>query len=157
MWEKSEQHYKTGFIGHGFMKRGIYAHYNNKEYVITQPFDEHMSLSDVWGILLAELKLLAQCDGINKEFDRFIKEGNIKGIPAFYFNFKDMFYGEIEPLSASRHCSIPHIGFLATPLLPCGHFDDPVKKFTGSDNLGPANDSMTQAVHAFVHFAWIYS
>jgi hypothetical protein len=76
--------------------------------------------------------------------------------PAFYFNLKNVFYGEIEPLSASGHRSFPHIGFLATPLLPCGRFDDPVKKFTGSDNLGPANDSMTQAVHAFVHFGWIY-
>ena len=25
MWEKSEQHYQTGFIGHGFMKCGIYV------------------------------------------------------------------------------------------------------------------------------------
>jgi hypothetical protein len=59
-----------------------------------------------------------------------------------------MFYGEIEPLSAFRRRSIPHTGFLATPLLPCGCFDD----------LGPANDGVTQVVlHAFVHFAWIYS
>jgi len=77
--------------------------------------------------------------------------------PGFYFNFNNAFYGEIEPLSATEHRALPHLGFLATPLLPCGRFDDPVKKFTGSDYLGPANDAMTQAVHAFVHFAWIYS
>lgn len=80
---------------------------------------------------------------------------------AFYFNFKDSFYREIEPLSSStsgrRGHGLPHLGFLATPLLPCGRFDNPVKKFSGSDELGPANDLMTQAVHAFVHFAWIYS
>lgn len=76
---------------------------------------------------------------------------------AFYFNFDGAFYGEIEPLSASQHRSIPHVGFLATPLLPCGRFDDPVTKFTGSDNLGPADDILTQAVQAFVHFAWRYS
>jgi hypothetical protein len=76
---------------------------------------------------------------------------------VFYFNFKRAFYGEIEPLSASSRRSIPHVGFFATLLLPCGRFDDPVKKFTGSDYLGPANDNMTQAIHAFVHFAWIYS
>ena len=126
---------------------------------------------------MAELKLLAQCDGIKEKFDEFMKEGDVKGVPgmflnlntmifwtqcqlltpAFYFNFKDAFYGGIEPISASGHRSIPHIGFLATPLLPCGRFDDPVKKYSGSDILGPANDTMTQAVNAFVHFGWIYS
>jgi len=77
--------------------------------------------------------------------------------PAFYFNFKGSFYGEIEPLSASGRRCLPHLGFLATPLLPCGRFNDPVQKFTGNDELGPAKNLMTQAVHAFVHFAWIYS
>ena len=76
---------------------------------------------------------------------------------GFYFNFKDSFYGEIEPLSASGRRTLPHVGFLATPLLPCGKFDDPVRKFTGSDNLGSASDNLTWAIHAFVHFAWIYS
>src|SRR5271156_4000497 len=65
---------------------------------------------------------------------------------AFYFNFKDSFYGEIEPLSASGRRTLPHLGFLATPLLPCGHYDDPVQKFTGSDNLGPADNGLTQAI-----------
>lgn len=78
-------------------------------------------------------------------------------ILEFYFNFKDSFYGEIEALSASGRRTLPHLGFLATPLLPCGRFDDPVRKFTGSDNLGPADDNLTQAIHAFVHFAWVYS
>jgi hypothetical protein len=44
-----------------------------------------MSLSDVRGALLAELRLLAQCDGI-KEFDKFIKEGDIKGIHSMFLN-----------------------------------------------------------------------
>ena len=76
---------------------------------------------------------------------------------ASYFNFKDSFYGEIEPLSASGRRNIPHLGFLATPLLPCGRFDDPIQKFTGNDNLGPANNNLTRAIHAFVHFSWVYS
>ncbi len=76
---------------------------------------------------------------------------------GFYFNFEDSFYGEIEPLSASGHRTLPHVGFLATPLLPCGKFDDPVQKFTGSDNFGSASDNLTWAIHAFVHFAWVYS
>ncbi|KAF8222313.1 hypothetical protein L208DRAFT_1203515, partial [Tricholoma matsutake] len=115
-----------------------------------------MSLSDVQVVLITELKLLVvQCDGIKEKFDEFIKKDDVKGVPAFYFNFKDAFFGEIE--LTSGHCSLPHIRFLATPLLLCGCFDDPVKKFTGSDNLSPANDSMTQAVPAFVHFGWVYS
>ncbi|KJA15082.1 hypothetical protein HYPSUDRAFT_149593 [Hypholoma sublateritium FD-334 SS-4] len=116
-----------------------------------------MSFSSVREVLIAELKLLAQCDGIKQKFNEFISEGGIEGIPPFYFNFKDSFYGEIEPLSASGRRTLPHVGFLATPLLPCGRFDDPVKKFTGSDNLGPASDDLTCAIHAFVHFAWVYS
>ncbi|KIM43483.1 hypothetical protein M413DRAFT_381678 [Hebeloma cylindrosporum] len=162
-WVKGEElsmtrkHYETGFIGCGFTKRAIYARYNDKEYVITQPSDDTMSFSAVREVLIAELTLLAQCDGIKQKFDEFIQDGSVEGVPAFYFNFKDSFYGEIEPLSASGRRTMPHIGFLATPLLPCGRYDDPIRKFTGSDNLGPAKDSLTQAIHAFVHFAWIYS
>ncbi|KAF8967103.1 kinase-like domain-containing protein [Flammula alnicola] len=153
---KEKKHYKTGYIGCGFTKRGIYARYNDKEYVITQPFDDNMSFSAVREVLIAEFKLLAQCDGIKEQFNKFIQDAGVK-VPAFYFNFKDSFYGEIEPLSASGRRTFPHLGFLATPLLPCGRYDDPVQKFTGSDNLGPANDGLTQAIHAFVHFAWVYS
>lgn len=136
-----------------------------------------MSFFAVREVLIAEFKLLAQCAGIKEQFDKIIQDVGIKVpgmyrmflecgiklmnwnqlVPAFYFNFKDSFYGEIEPLSASGHRTLPHLGFLATPLLPCGRYDDPVRKFTGSDNLGPANDNLTQAIHAFVHFAWVYS
>lgn len=51
------------------------AHYNNKEYVITQPFDEYLSLFDVQATLHAELKLLAQCNGIKGEFEKYVQEG----------------------------------------------------------------------------------
>ena len=43
-------------------------------------------------------------------------------LPAFYFNSKDSFYWEIEPFSASGHHTLPHLGFLAMPLLPCGQW-----------------------------------
>jgi len=33
----------------------------------------------------------------------------------------------------------------------------PGEEIHRSDYLSPANDAMTQAVHAFVHFAWTYS
>ena len=41
-----------------------------------------MSLSDVQAILMTELKLLAQCDGIKEKFDEFIKEDDVKGVPG---------------------------------------------------------------------------
>ena len=62
------------------------ARYNNKEYVITQPFDKNMFFSDVWEVLLTELKLLAQCDGIKEKFNEFIKEGDVKGVPGMFLN-----------------------------------------------------------------------
>ncbi|KAF8805081.1 hypothetical protein BYT27DRAFT_7258664 [Phlegmacium glaucopus] len=154
---KEKKHYKTGFIGRGFTKQGIYARYNNKEYVVTQPFNDNMSFLAVQEVLIAEFKLLVQCDGIKQKFDEFIQDAGVEGVPQFCFNFKDSFYGEIEPLSASGCHTIPYLGFLTIPLLPCGRFDDPIQKFTGSNNLGPANDNLTQAIHAFVHFAWAYS
>ncbi|KAF8811205.1 hypothetical protein BYT27DRAFT_7277825 [Phlegmacium glaucopus] len=136
---KEKKHYKTGFIGHGFTKLGIY------EYVVTQPFDDNMSFLAVREVLITKFKLLAQCDGIKQKFDEFIQDAGIEGVPY-------LFYGEIEPLSASGCRTIPYLSFLATLLLPCGHFDDPIQKFTGSDNLGPANDNLTQAIHAFLLF-----
>ena len=148
------------------------ARYNDKEYVITQPFNDNRSFSAVREVLMAEFKLLAQCARIKEESDKLIQDSGIQVpgmllvklimnqnqfLPAFYFNFKDSFYREIELLSASGCRTLPHLGFLATLLLPCGRYDDPVRKFIGSDNLGPAKDNLTQAIHAFVHFAWVYS
>jgi hypothetical protein len=97
---KQKKHYKTGYIGCGFTKRAIYvsfslhislinwvfllkARYNNKEYVITQPFDDHMSFSAVREVLIAEFKLLAQCAGIKEEFDKLIQDTGIKVLGMF--------------------------------------------------------------------------
>ena len=55
------------------------ARYDNKEYVITQPIDEYMSFSAVQEVLMAELKPLAQCDGVKQRFDEFI---GVEGVPG---------------------------------------------------------------------------
>jgi hypothetical protein len=43
-----------------------------------------MSFSEVRTVLMAELKLLAQCDGIKEKFDEFIAEGGVKGFPVCF-------------------------------------------------------------------------
>jgi len=44
-----------------------------------------MSFLDVKAVLIAELKLLAQCDGIKAKFDEFIKDGDVEGVPGMFF------------------------------------------------------------------------
>ncbi|KAH9479297.1 hypothetical protein JR316_0007886 [Psilocybe cubensis] len=164
LWKKSDpQHFKCGFLGCGSTKHAIYARYQGKEYALVQPYDNQMEPSEARRILKAELQLLAQCDGIKKVFDQYVEESeNVcrrfrASIGSFYFNFEGSFYGELEPLSASGKKSLPHIAFLATPMLPSGRYDEPIKKFTGSDKIGPAYDMMTKTIHAYVHFAFIYT
>ena len=48
------------------------------------------------------------------------------------------------------------VGHEVCHLLPCGIFDK-VTKFTGSDDIAPAADAMTKAIHAFTHFSYVYS
>jgi hypothetical protein len=78
---------------------------------------------------------------------------------AFYFNFRDSILGTIivdeRVGNGHRHLLFHH--FIATPLLPCGKFDVPFKKFTGNDSIGDAEDDMTTAIHAFAHFLVLYS
>jgi len=72
----------------------------------------------------------------------------------FYFNFKDSILGTIHEDSFG---SLRFRQFIATPLLPCGDVDAPIKKFTGNGQLGEANDHMTWAIQAFAHFSVVYS
>jgi len=44
-----------------------------------------MSFSSVREVLIAELKLLAQCDGIKQKFDEFVQEVGVDGIPGMFF------------------------------------------------------------------------
>jgi hypothetical protein len=81
----------------------------------------------------------------------------IRHCSAFYFNFQGSIYGEIRASRSSGSRIVPHNFFLATLLLPCGKLDGKVRKFTGSDDIGDAPDSMTKAVHAFAHWSLLYS
>ena len=79
---------------------------------------------------------------------------------AFYFNFKDSILGELIIVTDERSAlkmNIPHIHFIATPLLPCGKADSKVKKFTGHSEVGPATDDITKVIHTFAHFSLVYS
>ena len=64
--------------------------------------------------------------------------------------------GELVPSVSSQSRPLPYRHFLATPLLPC-EADPQIKKFMGNDQIGVADDNMTQAIHAFAHFSVIYS
>lgn len=75
----------------------------------------------------------------------------------FYFNFKGAILGQIIPSPTSESRPLPYLTFLATPLLPCGPLDAPVKKFTGNGTIGDADDHMTRAIHSFAHFSVLYS
>ncbi|KAF8224897.1 hypothetical protein L208DRAFT_1171960, partial [Tricholoma matsutake] len=66
-------------------------------------------------------------------------------------------YGDIHVSVTSGSRFLLHKYFLATLLLPCGKLNAKVKKFTGSDDVGDACDSMTKAIHAFTHWSLLYS
>ncbi|PPQ94491.1 hypothetical protein CVT25_013803 [Psilocybe cyanescens] len=147
----------AGFVGKGSTKRGIYARFEGQEYVITVPIDLQMSHSDVQDILEAEYKLLCQCDAFKSTFDAHAGSKGVISIPKFYFNFKGAILGQIIPSPTSGSRPLPYLHFLATPLLPCGPVDAPVKKFTGNGSIGNADDHITRAIHAFAHFSVLYS
>ena len=100
-----------------------------------------------------------------REFWPFRVSSSVLAIPyssqkrllEFYFNFPSSILGELVPSVSSQSRPLPYRHFLATPLLPCGEADPQIKKFTGNDQIGVADDNMTQAIHAFAHFSVIYS
>lgn len=147
----------AGFIGNGSTKRGIYARFEGQEYVITVPIDLQMSHCDVQDILEAEFKLLCLGDSFKIAFDAHASNKGVVTIPKFYFNFKGAILGRIIPSPTSNSRPLPYLNFLATPLLPCGPVDAPVKKFTGNGSIGDADDHITRAIHAFAHFSVLYS
>ncbi|EDR02755.1 uncharacterized protein LACBIDRAFT_332022 [Laccaria bicolor S238N-H82] len=136
----------AGFIGNGSTKRGIYARFEGQEYVITVPIDLQMSHCDVQDILEAEFKLLCLGDSFKIAFDAHASNKGVVTIPS-----------RIIPSPTSNSRPLPYLNFLATPLLPCGPVDAPVKKFTGNGSIGDADDHITRAIHAFAHFSVLYS
>ncbi|KAF8224366.1 hypothetical protein L208DRAFT_1381110 [Tricholoma matsutake] len=63
--------------GRGFTKQGVYARFNDQEYILTQHSDEMTQESEVKANLYAEYKLLAYCDSFKKEFDNFALKVNV--------------------------------------------------------------------------------
>jgi hypothetical protein len=128
-------------------------------------------------VLEAEYKLLCLCDSFKAAFDEHAEDSGAKTIPSepglyysvnhrqtlictiaeFYFNFKTSIFGQVIPSPTSNGRPLPHLYFIATPLLPCGPVDPKVEKFTGNGDIGPASDHMTKAIHAFAHFSAVYS
>ncbi|KAF9451474.1 hypothetical protein P691DRAFT_838580 [Macrolepiota fuliginosa MF-IS2] len=153
--EKSS-HSHTGFIGMGSSKHGIYARFEGKEYVLTQPLETTLDGNYVEEVLGAEFKLLYQCDRFKSEFDKYAQAEGMSGIPDFYSNFKGAIFGELHGTKLSNSCIVPYRMFLATPLLPT---KIKIHKFTGNDLLGDADldDGLTMAIHAFTHFLLMYS
>ena len=75
----------------------------------------------------------------------------------FYFNFKGSILGVLHSKRESTSWILPYRHFIATRLLPCGEIDGPLRKFTGSSEIGKATDDLTNAIHAFAHFMLIYT
>ncbi|KAF9523979.1 hypothetical protein CPB83DRAFT_774637 [Crepidotus variabilis] len=108
------------------------------------------------GALYAEYALLKVASVFKTKFDNYAEESGVTTMPAFKFNFEGSILGCLIA-SAGGGRSLPYYHFIATPLLPCGQYDSPVKKYTGNGEVGPANNDMTKAIHAFAHFSAIYS
>ncbi|KAF8168900.1 hypothetical protein BJ912DRAFT_862426, partial [Pholiota molesta] len=131
-WENKKD---GGYVGIGYTKRGIYARFAGREYVITQPFEG--TAENVRHVLEEEYKLLCQCHGFKGAFDDFAKDRKMRTIPS------------------TR--KLPYQYFIATPLLPYGDADPKIKKFTGNGEIGIPQDDITKAIHAFAHFSVVYS
>ena len=135
-------------------------------------------------VLEAEYKLLCLCDAFKAAFDKHAEDSGATTIPSksgliyypfsqtvivnnclfvneniaeFYFNFKMSIFGQVIPSPTSNSRPLPHLYFIATPLLPCGPVDPKVEKFTGNGEIGQASDHMTKAIHAFAHFSAVYT
>ncbi|KAG6855327.1 hypothetical protein H0H87_004907 [Tephrocybe sp. NHM501043] len=164
-WIKSEVRQDfdgTGYIGSGSAKRVIYARFDGREYALGQGkegFDNSANKS----MLQAEFENLVQGEALRNDFEELALEMEVV-IPKFSFNLEQAILGtfvlgnegDLMPGTAS----LPYLDFIATPLLPCGTIDAPIKKFTGNDNTGPApiaGDRMTMALHAFTHFTILCS
>jgi hypothetical protein len=75
--------------------------------------------------------------------------------PLSIVAFKSYVSWSVASMARGRH--LPYTTFIATPLLPSGRLNAPIQKFTGNGEIGTADDDLTKAIHAFVHFALVYT
>jgi hypothetical protein len=128
-----------------------------------------MTNISVLGVLRAEYALLCMANFFKAELtnlrrivgwlqypvrDHWQSCFSLISLSEFYFNFEKSIIGTLTEDSAGF---LLHHHFIATPLLPCGTMDAPVKKFTGNGLLGDATDHITSTTHAFAHFSVLYS
>lgn len=59
--------------------------------MVTFPLDLYMAANEVWDVLEAEYKLLAQCDGFKAEFDKHAEkcEVNVPGEISSVIHIQD--------------------------------------------------------------------
>lgn len=139
--------------------------------------DPTLDGDEVEAVLREEYKLLCLCDHFKEKFDEYAESEGVSRIPStflvlsqthhwvtspfqsteFYFNFKGAVFGQLMGGKSSDNHILSHKFFLATPLLPCGDLDAPIRKFTGNDEFGDPEDALTMAVQAFAHFSLVYS
>ncbi|CAK5265858.1 unnamed protein product [Mycena citricolor] len=161
----------TGYIGSGLTKVVVYGRLfvENREYAIAQVADPDQTEDTHLEVLQEELRILSFGDELWSEFLSFAREEAPKNVSdlitglSVRFNFKDAFVGKfVHGCSEEEFFEQPlvHAHFLATPLLPCGSIDKPLRKFTGNENCGAAphrNDLLTASLHAFTHWMALYT
>ncbi|KAJ7501651.1 hypothetical protein B0H11DRAFT_2371922 [Mycena galericulata] len=144
------------YLGSGSAKQVIYARVGSAEYAFGQSSDFFYPLVEHKKMLSEELRNLHFGELMRKEFETLARELKVP-LPPFRFNLDDTILGVLEPLDDAEN-KLPHVHFLATPLLPCGPVDQPIQKFTGNADCGPApTDALTMALHSFSHFVAIYT
>ncbi|KAF5366452.1 hypothetical protein D9758_009800 [Tetrapyrgos nigripes] len=148
----------SGYIGGGSSKKVYYARFDGREYAFAQC--PNVDACENAFALKAEYKNLHHAYILANEFKNELNSLGIR-FPRFYVNFEGSFLGEIDTDDLTR-TSFTQIDqaptnkiFLATRLLPCGEADQPIQKFTGSENVGaPPKSSMTRLMHAFMHYTY---
>jgi len=136
-------------------------------------------------LLQKEFSLLLQCHKFKDAFDQLAKDAgcNLPGqyigvqhtsikwvwstdtnhtLVAFYFNYPRAILGRLITLVAEVAPAVPlvpHAYFITTPLLACGEYDKGVIKYSGQLGFSadPDPSGIRDAVHAFVHFLYIWS
>ncbi|KAI0311397.1 hypothetical protein OF83DRAFT_1177620 [Amylostereum chailletii] len=143
-------------------KRAIYARINGAEYALCTPLGitnpdtniEESGYSDTMVKLLfeGEMRTLKQLGAFKKDFEVFAEENGVK-LADWRVNDEQAILGQFVDMKALPGDVPLHSEmFLATRLLDCRSDAPREKKFTGTDELGPADDLLSQTIHAFLHF-----
>ncbi|KAJ7161621.1 hypothetical protein C8R46DRAFT_1037822 [Mycena filopes] len=136
----------------------LQARVNNEEYALGQAQDVVLDHGAHLQMLTSELKNLYNGEMVLKDFYGLAEELAV-ALPSFKFNVDGAILGVLEPFQGSGNNDVLQMThFLATRFLPCGPADLPIQKFTGNTDCGPEPENfLTQAIHAFSHYAPIFT